>query len=66
MTYRSHDPEAEPDDRDLADMTREERRAILHEMSSLDLIDVIEEAIATVDGLRHEVRQLRRELGRVL
>ena len=59
-------PAAPEDDRDLLDLTREERQARYHELTSLELIEIIEQAIESVDGLRHEVRTLKRELGRVL
>ena len=59
-------PAAPEDDRDLLELTREERRARYHELSTIDLIEIIEGAIQAVDGLRHEVKALKRELGRVL
>ena len=61
------DPQAQDeDDRDIMDMTREERQARYHELTSLELIEIIELAIESVDGLRHDVSVLKRELGRVL
>ena len=59
------DPQA-ADERDLTELTREERMARYHELSTVELIKIIEQAIESVDGLRHEVMLLKRELGRVL
>ena len=63
MTYRSHDPEAEADNRDWPDLPRDERRAVLHGMSSLDLIAIVEEAIDAVQIMRDEIAALRATLG---
>jgi len=52
-------PAAPDDDRDLLELTLEERQARYHELSTIDLIDIIEGAIESVNQLRRDLAVLK-------
>jgi hypothetical protein len=65
VTYPLYDPAADGDDRDFADIPREEQEARVREMSKEDVVELLFMAAREIDRLTATIRTVKRELAKI-